>query len=106
MWYIVFGKRNVIMQVSTEIGRRRGGWLVIVAGSRQTFFASQIIRFADLYTSTVLNLLHYPFCYLFKAPPMLVCHYQTGELYNHCSRDVIVSSSSMQSLIDEILLKY
>jgi len=42
------------------------------AGSRQTFFASQIIRFADLYASTVLNLLHYPFCYLFKAPPMLV----------------------------------
>jgi len=43
-------------------------------GSRQTFFANQIIRFADLYASTVLNLLHYPFCYMFRAPPMLVCY--------------------------------
>ena len=43
-------------------------------GSRQTFFASQIIRFADLYASTIHNLLHYPFCYMFKAPAMLVCN--------------------------------
>ena len=49
-------------------------YCVVYAGSRQTFFASQIIRFADLYASTVLNLLHYPFCYLFKAPAMLVRH--------------------------------
>jgi len=46
----------------------------VTVGSRQTFFANQIIRFADLYASTVINLLHYPFCYLFKAPPMLVRH--------------------------------
>jgi 5'-nucleotidase len=41
-------------------------------GSRQTFFAGQVIRYADLYASSILNLLHYPFTYLFKAPAMLV----------------------------------
>lgn len=42
------------------------------SGSRQTFFASQLIRYADVYAATCLNLLHYPFCYLFRAPAMLV----------------------------------
>ena len=42
------------------------------SGSRQTFFAAQVMRYADLYASTFLNLLHYPFSYLFKAPSMLV----------------------------------
>jgi 5'-nucleotidase len=42
------------------------------SGSRQTYFVSQIIRYADIYASTCLNLLHYPFFYLFKFPPMLV----------------------------------
>ena len=41
-------------------------------GSRQTHFASQVIRYADIYAASHLNLLHYPFFYLFKAPPMLV----------------------------------
>lgn len=43
------------------------------SGSRQTFFASQVVRYADVYAATFLNLMHYPFCYLFRAPPMLVC---------------------------------
>ena len=47
-------------------------WVVFNAGSRQTFFAGQVIRYADLYAASFLNLLHYPFSYLFKAPPMLV----------------------------------
>lgn len=46
--------------------------LTFYAGSRQTFFAGQVIRYADLYAASFLNLLHYPFSYLFKAPPMLV----------------------------------
>ena len=41
-------------------------------GSRQTHFASQVTRYADIYAASHLNLLHYPFFYLFKAPPMLV----------------------------------
>lgn len=49
------------------------GLYVQTAGSRQTFFAGQVIRYADLYAASFLNLLHYPFSYLFKSPPMLVC---------------------------------
>ncbi|XP_030292450.1 5'-nucleotidase, cytosolic II, like 1 [Sparus aurata] len=44
------------------------------SGSRQTLFASQLMRYADLYSSTCLNLLHYPFNYLFIAPPVLMPH--------------------------------
>ena len=44
----------------------------MVTGSRQTFFASQVCRYADIYAADFLNLLHYPFCYLFKAVTMLV----------------------------------
>ncbi|XP_034047931.1 5'-nucleotidase, cytosolic II, like 1 isoform X3 [Thalassophryne amazonica] len=44
------------------------------SGSRQTLFASQLVRYADLYSSSVLNLLHYPLNYLFVAPPVLLPH--------------------------------
>ena len=42
------------------------------SGSRQTFFSSQVVRYADLYAATVLNLIYYPFSYMFRAPAMLV----------------------------------
>lgn len=41
-------------------------------GSRQTLFASQLMRYADLYAASFLNFLYYPFSYLFRAPPVLV----------------------------------
>ena len=49
-------------------------WSVLftILGSRQTFFASQAMRYADLYASSCVNLIHYPFSYLFRAPPQLV----------------------------------
>lgn len=49
------------------------------SGSRQTFFASQVMRYADIYAVSFLNLLHYPFSYLFKAPSMLMPHESTVE---------------------------
>ncbi|XP_071090946.1 cytosolic purine 5'-nucleotidase-like isoform X1 [Haliotis cracherodii] len=49
------------------------------SGSRQTFLASQVMRYADIYAGTFLNLLHYPFCYLFRAPAMLMPHESTVE---------------------------
>ncbi|KAK3704759.1 hypothetical protein QZH41_009756 [Actinostola sp. cb2023] len=55
------------------------------SGSRQTFFASQVMRYADLYASSCVNLLHYPFSYLFRAPAQLMPHESTvehtGELF-------------------------
>ncbi|CAL8321433.1 unnamed protein product [Lota lota] len=44
------------------------------SGSRQTLFANQLMRYADLYSSSCINLLHYPFSYLFMAPPVLMPH--------------------------------
>ncbi|KAM3874310.1 5'-nucleotidase, cytosolic II, like 1 [Diretmus argenteus] len=49
------------------------------SGSRQTLFASQLQRYADLYSSTCINLLHYPFNYLFLAPPVLMPHESSME---------------------------
>ncbi|CAH3196562.1 unnamed protein product [Porites evermanni] len=53
--------------------------------NRQTFFASQATRYADLYAASCVNLLHYPFSYLFRAPPQLMPHESTvehtGELF-------------------------
>lgn len=42
-------------------------------GSRQTLFANQLMRYADLYAASFVNFLYYPFSYLFRAPPVLVC---------------------------------
>lgn len=49
------------------------------SGNRQTFFASQATRYADLYAASCVNLLHYPFSYLFRAPPQLMPHESTVE---------------------------
>ncbi|XP_031433380.1 5'-nucleotidase, cytosolic II, like 1 [Clupea harengus] len=43
-------------------------------GSAKTLFASQLLRYADLYASTCLNLLHYPSSYAFRAPLVLMPH--------------------------------
>jgi hypothetical protein len=55
------------------------------SGSRQTHFASQVTRYADIYSGSHLNLLHYPFFYLFKAPPMLMPHESTVNPYDNFS---------------------
>ncbi|XP_069475110.1 cytosolic purine 5'-nucleotidase-like isoform X2 [Ambystoma mexicanum] len=54
-------------------------------GSRQTLFASQLMRYADLYAASFINLLYYPFSYLFRAPPVLMPHESTVE---HARLDV------------------
>lgn len=52
------------------------------SGSRQTFFSSQVVRYADLYAATFLNLIYYPFSYMFRAPAMLVS-VKEMKLINH-----------------------
>ncbi|XP_058809826.1 cytosolic purine 5'-nucleotidase isoform X2 [Phymastichus coffea] len=47
------------------------------SGSRQTFFSSQVVRYADLYAASFLNLMYYPFSYMFRAPAMLMPHEST-----------------------------
>ena len=36
-----------------------------------------MLRYADIYASSVLNLLHYPFSYMFRSPAMLLPHEST-----------------------------
>ncbi len=44
------------------------------SGSSESYFSSQIRRFADLYCDDFLHLLHYPFFYYFSAVPKLLPH--------------------------------
>ncbi|XP_062995489.1 cytosolic purine 5'-nucleotidase-like isoform X3 [Elgaria multicarinata webbii] len=48
-------------------------------GSRQTLFANQLMRYADLYAASFINFLYYPFSYLFRAPSTLMPHESTVE---------------------------
>uniref|UniRef100_A0A8C5QXY3 Cytosolic purine 5'-nucleotidase n=1 Tax=Leptobrachium leishanense TaxID=445787 RepID=A0A8C5QXY3_9ANUR len=62
------------------------------SGSRQTLFASQVMRYADLYAASFINLLYYPFSYLFRAAHVLMPHESTVE---HTHMDVNESESPM-----------
>jgi len=64
------------------------------SGSRQTFFASQVVRYADIYAGSVLNMFYYPPSYMFRAPPMLLPHEST---VGH-EQAVSVDSGRMSSL--------
>lgn len=72
------------------------------SGSRQTFFADQICRFADIYGYTFLNLLYYPFTYMFRSPAMLMPHESTVN-HDDPSFDVnSVPAPSHPSLIRKV----
>mmetsp|Transcript_48751 Transcript_48751/g.81138 ORF Transcript_48751/g.81138 Transcript_48751/m.81138 type:complete len:118 (-) Transcript_48751:383-736(-) len=52
------------------------------SGSKQTFFSMQVLRYADIYASDFLNLLHYPLFYYFSAIERSVPHefeFQSNE---------------------------
>uniref|UniRef100_A0A8B9HKZ8 5'-nucleotidase, cytosolic IIb n=1 Tax=Astyanax mexicanus TaxID=7994 RepID=A0A8B9HKZ8_ASTMX len=57
------------------------------SGSRQTLFASQVMRYADLYAASFINLLYYPFSYLFRAAHVLMPHESTVE-HTHVDTDI------------------
>jgi 5'-nucleotidase len=65
--------RNAIRDVTHKMDLAYGMMgSLFRSGSRQTFFSSQVVRYADLYAATFLNLIYYPFSYMFRAPAMLV----------------------------------
>lgn len=39
--------------------------------------SKQLLKYADLYASTFLNLIYYPFSYMFRAPAILLPHEST-----------------------------
>ncbi|XP_025093778.1 cytosolic purine 5'-nucleotidase-like isoform X1 [Pomacea canaliculata] len=66
------------------------------SGSRQTFFAAQVIRYADIYASTFLNLLYYPFCYMFRAPAMLMPHEATVDHSSTAENTPVIFRQSIE----------
>ncbi|XP_071769656.1 5'-nucleotidase, cytosolic II, like 1 [Centroberyx gerrardi] len=73
------------------------------SGSRQTLFASQLMRYADLYSSTCINLLHYPFNYLFMAPPVLMPHESSMEHHSVAFPSAELSITSDQDNTEEVV---
>lgn len=71
------------------------------SGSRQTFFAAQVMRYADLYAASLLNLLHYPFCYMFRAPAMLMPHESTVGHDSYPTDDSNFASQSRSSSLTQ-----
>jgi hypothetical protein len=49
------------------------------SGTRTTFFATQVERYADIYASSPYNLRYYPKFYFFRAPMMLLPHESTVD---------------------------
>ncbi|KAL1122448.1 hypothetical protein AAG570_002779 [Ranatra chinensis] len=72
------------------------------SGSRQTFFSSQVVRYADLYAASFLNLIYYPFSYMFRAPAMLMPHESTVAHEQRFVMDSpMISRSRTYSVFDD-----
>uniref|UniRef100_A0A5K3EI21 Cytosolic purine 5'-nucleotidase n=1 Tax=Mesocestoides corti TaxID=53468 RepID=A0A5K3EI21_MESCO len=70
--------RKEIRAVAQEMERSYGLLgSIFRSGSRHTFFSAQAMRYADIYSFSCFNLLHYPLCYMFRAPTMLMPHEST-----------------------------
>ncbi|CAG5130344.1 unnamed protein product, partial [Candidula unifasciata] len=66
---------------------------VFRSGSRQTFFATQVMRYADLYAATFTNLIHYPLTYCFRSPPMHMPHESTVD------HDATITDEKFRSIL-------
>ncbi|XP_072492853.1 5'-nucleotidase domain-containing protein 4 [Notamacropus eugenii] len=67
-------------------------------GFRQTLFASQLMRYADLYSSSILNLLHYPLNCLFRAAPVLMPHESEVKL-ERATQDPVKGQRNMPNVL-------
>lgn len=54
------------------------------------------MRYADLYAATHLNLLYYPFSYMFRAPAMLLPHESTVGHEQHFAAEVVPESDDLE----------
>lgn len=72
------------------------------SGSRQTFFSSQVVRYADLYAATFLNLIYYPFSYMFRASPSLLAHEMLSHDSSVASEAAPPMISRMRSRVDVV----
>lgn len=56
----------------------------------------QVVRYADLYAATHLNLLYYPFSYMFRAPAMLLPHESTVAHEQHFITDIVPEPNDVE----------
>jgi len=72
--------RKHIKQIITEVNKEYNVYFgsLFRSGSKSSFFAMQVQRYADLYTSDYLNLLHYPLFYQFTANSRPLPHETTS----------------------------
>lgn len=68
--------RNVTYEMDQEYGVIGS---LFRSGSRPTFFANQVERYADLYAHSCYNLVHYPSFYFFRSPMSMMSHEQTVQ---------------------------
>lgn len=61
------------------------------------------MRYADLYAATHLNMLYYPFSYMFRAPAMLLPHESTVAHEQHFVTDI--NPTTDDGFLDEISSK-
>ncbi|KAI6222999.1 putative cytosolic purine 5-nucleotidase [Aphelenchoides fujianensis] len=76
----IFALTNSLREVTYEMDQEYGAMgSTFRSGSRTTFFASQVERYADLYSASPFNLVYYPTFYFFRAPMMLLPHESTVD---------------------------
>ena len=63
---------HVTLHIATKAKFKTSVYILIIG-----LVEIYIFRYADLYSSTCLNLLYYPFSYMFRAPPILLPHEST-----------------------------
>merc|ERR1711976_1047840 len=71
----ISGLQNMIRHVVHDMDMAYGKFgSLFRTGSRNTMFAGQVLRLADLYGSSFINLFFYPFSFLFRAEAQLMPH--------------------------------
>ncbi|XP_062522890.1 cytosolic purine 5'-nucleotidase-like isoform X2 [Corticium candelabrum] len=80
---------SIDQRQSTKLGS------IFRSGTRQTFFAMQAMRYADLYSSSPLNLINYPFSYFFRAKAQLMPHETVVEHEHHSMQDLLTANEDV-----------
>eukprot|EP00052_Salpingoeca_macrocollata_P021645 m.185877 g.185877 ORF g.185877 m.185877 type:complete len:556 (+) comp21588_c0_seq6:13-1680(+) len=68
--------KQQIESTAKEMDRKHNAYFgsLFRSGMRQTFFAMQTKRYADLYAPSYLNLINYPFCYEYRCDDIGMPH--------------------------------
>lgn len=61
----------------------------------------QVVRYADLYAASHLNLLYYPFSYMFRAPAMLLPHESTVAHEQHFAAELLPNNNEEEEEVHQ-----